>query len=171
MYLPPFAKQVGLTASPDSRKRHRDQIPLIGGIAIIVAFFFALALFPFGLSRFRIFLFCLGCLMIVGILDDHHDIPAAGRLFLQLLISGVLVIGDDVVVRSIGDIFGWFDGNEQGLGWLATPLTIIAITGIINAYNMIDGHDGVAASVFLLSACVVFGFSIAGSDYALQRCF
>jgi len=167
MYLPSFARQVGLTASPDARKRHLDQIPLIGGIAIIVAFFFAVSLFPFGLSRFRIFLLCLGCLMIVGLLDDHHDIPAAGRLILQVLISSILVIGDDVVVSSIGDIFGWFDGNEQGLGWLAVPLTIISITGIINAYNMIDGHDGVAVSVFLLSASVALVFLVVGGDYAL----
>jgi len=167
MYLPSMAKQVGLVASPDLRKRHQDQIPLIGGIAIVIAVFFSMSLLPFGLSRFRIFVLCLGLLLIVGVLDDHQDLPASARFLMHLLISSILVIGDEVVVRSIGDIFGWFDGNEQGLGLVAVPLTIVGITGVINAFNMIDGHDGVGVSVFLLSGTSLIGLSFMHGDYVV----
>jgi UDP-GlcNAc:undecaprenyl-phosphate GlcNAc-1-phosphate transferase len=61
----------------------------------------------------------------------------------------VLVLVDDKVVLFIGDIL--FSGRSQGLGILATPFTIIAIVGVINAFNMIDGHDGLTGGVTLIS--------------------
>ena len=162
-YLNPIAHQIGLVDQPDTRKRHSIPIPLIGGIAIIVSIMFALPLLPFGLGRFRLFLLGLGILAIVGVLDDHQDLSARVKFIFQLVVASMLVLGDELVVVSIGDIFSWNNGNELGLGPLAVPLSIFAVIGIINAFNMIDGHDGLASSLFLVSIIAVIILTITGS--------
>ena len=149
--LIPVARKIDLVDRPTARKAHSSNIPLIGGIAIFIAISFSLMLSPFGLNVYRFLIFGAGILMIVGVLDDHQDISAKAKFFVQIAVAAILVFVGDLVVVSIGDIFNWRDGNEQGLGWLAKPLTIIAIVGAINAFNMIDGHDGLGASVFLVT--------------------
>ena len=148
----PAARKIGLIDNPDERTQHGASIPVIGGISIFIAIALSLMLLPFGLGVHRFLLFSSGLLMIVGVLDDHRDISAKYKAVAQVFVAGILVFGGDVEVTKVGDIFHWRDGNEQGLNWLASPLTVIAVVGVINAFNFIDGHDGLAASMFLLTA-------------------
>jgi UDP-GlcNAc:undecaprenyl-phosphate GlcNAc-1-phosphate transferase len=65
----------------------------------------------------------------------------------------------------LGEVF--FIAKPYGLGWAAVPFSVIAVVGTINAFNMSDGHDGLAGS-FLL---IVFGAltilsALSGSNYA-----
>ena len=91
-------------------------------------------------------------LIVVGVLDDAQDISPGVKFLVQFGVATILVIWDGSIVANIGDIFSWNDGNSQGLGRLAYPLTIVAIVGVINAFNMVDGHDGVASAIFLITA-------------------
>ena len=159
MYLGPVAQKLQLIDRPVGRKTHKTLVPLIGGIAIVVGVFFALPFLPFGLSRFRIFVFCLGMLLFLGVVDDYCDLSAIGRILFQAIIISILVVGDGLIVHSIGDIFAWNDGNAQGLGLLAIPLTVLAVVGAINAFNMIDGHDGLAISIFLISLATIISLN------------
>ena len=160
--LVPVARKMGLVDKPTDRKIHEAEVPVVGGIAIFLAILFSLLLVPFGLDEYRIVIFGAGLLMVVGVLDDHQDISAKSKFVVQVFVAVMLVYGNDTFVTSIGDILNWQDGNQQGLSWLARPLTVIAIVGVINAFNMIDGHDGLAAGVFLLMTAtliVLCGFN------------
>lgn len=153
-YLIPIARDIGLVDRPDQRKRHEKEVPLIGGITILIGFYLSLFLVPFGLGPFRYLLFAIALLVVVGVLDDHQDIPPLIKFGIQI-VAAIILIADDTVVTAIGDVLNWQDGNLQGLGYLAKPLTIVAIVGLINAYNFIDGHDGLSASMLLLSLSAV----------------
>lgn len=148
-FLTPIAKKVGLVDRPNDRKRHDVSVPLIGGIAMGISFPLSMLLFPIGLESYRILFFCVGALLVVGVLDDHQDIPAWAKFVTQMVIATLLVFLDEKVVFFIGDIFD--TGISQGLNVFAPWLTVIAIVAIINAFNMIDGHDGLAALVTIIS--------------------
>jgi len=149
-YLSPIARQISLVDTPAGRKQHGFQAPLIGGLSIAIALAVALPLAPFGLSQYRYLFFGMGILVIAGVVDDHRDIGPKIKLLAQLIAAVVIVFVGGAEVDSIGDIFGWGDGNTQGLGPLAPLLTVMAVIGVINAINMIDGHDGLAAIVVIL---------------------
>jgi len=151
-HLASVGRRIGLVDRPDGRKRHDDSVPLVGGISIAIAVFLSAMLAPFGLSEFRYLFFCLGVLIVVGVLDDAQDISPGVKFLAQFGVATILVIWDGSIVANIGDIFSWNDGNRQGLGRLTYPLTIVAIVGVINAFNMVDGHDGVASTIFLITA-------------------
>ena len=134
-YLSPVARRIGLVDRPNTRKQHTNEVPLTGGIAIAVSLMLSLLLFDISLQPFRLLFFCLGVLMIVGVLDDHQDVPAFVKFAFQLFVAIVLVYLDERLVKFVGDIF--FTGVDQGLNYLAVPFSILAIIGVINAFNMI----------------------------------
>ena len=147
----PAGRKINLLDRPVGRKQHYDSVPLVGGIAICAAVFLSISLLPFSLAEYRILLFSTGLLLVMGVLDDHRDVSPLFKLSVQSIVAIVLVVFDGTLVPNIGDIFAWDDGNSQGLGWVAFPLSFLAIVGVINAVNMADGHDGVASTMFLIS--------------------
>ena len=155
----PAGRRLALLDKPVGRKQHAENIPLVGGLGISAAVFLSISLLPFGLSEFRILFFAAGLLLIVGVLDDHRDVSPGFKLFAQSLVAIVIVSVDGTVVHNIGDIFSWDDGNRLGLGVLAYPLSALAVVGVINAMNMIDGHDGLASGVFLLSIASILALA------------
>ena len=153
-FVAPIARNIGLVDRPNERKKHELAIPLIGGVGIAISFYLSLLLVPFGLGSYRYILFCMGVLFIVGVLDDHQDISAKIKFGVQIL-AAAIIVADGTVVTAVGDIFSWNGGNSLSLGPLAKPLTVVAIVGLVNAFNFIDGHDGLAGSLFGVSALVV----------------
>ena len=147
--LIPMARKVGLVDRPGRRKQHIGEIPLVGGIAIALSLALAILLFPESFSNFRILFFCIGLLMISGVLDDQREITAAKKLASQFTAALILTILGNSVVTSLGDILNI--DRTIGLSVLAIPFSSISIVGAINSFNMIDGHDGLAAVIATLS--------------------
>jgi UDP-GlcNAc:undecaprenyl-phosphate/decaprenyl-phosphate GlcNAc-1-phosphate transferase len=148
--LAPFARRHELVDQPSSRKQHKNFVPLIGGMSIFGALLIVLLLSSFPLGEFRVLFLALFILMTTGLLDDYNEIDAKKKFFLQVMVALILVLLDDVVIRSLGEIF--FYSKPYGLGFFAIPFSVIAIVGVINAINMSDGHDGLAGSYFVLTA-------------------
>lgn len=92
----------------------------------------------------------LGAVMVVviGVLDDRHQLSPRVRLLGQAGAALVLSLGGGVRLDSLGDLFGF---GPVDLGPLAVPFTVFAVVGVINAFNMIDGIDGLAAGLFLIA--------------------
>ena len=95
-------------------------------------------------------------LLAIGILDDLMDISAKIKLFLHAIVVTIF-IQNLVQITSLGGIFGNFDFELLSF---APVFTIIAIIGTINAVNMSDGIDGLAAanSVFVFFLIAVISY-------------
>ena len=150
LVLRPLAIKVSLTDTPTARKTHQGQIPLTGGISIFFATCLTSVIFYETLPLDTItLLVCAGLSLLLGAIDDKVDLRASKKLVLQTGIALTFIISTGHVVTSLGSPIGFLGPME--LGMLSIPFTVFAIVGLINAFNMIDGCDGLAASLVIIS--------------------
>ena len=157
--LHPFALKIGLIDSPGGRKLHRGNVPLIGGVAIYAVLWFA----AFWLPSFSETVFWLltsaGVLVLVGVLDDFNHVAAAPRLLAQAAAAVIMIYGTGLYLHSPIPGLGATDLVPE----IAIPITVLAIVGLVNAFNMIDGVDGLAGSITLVAILmIVLGQSLFG---------
>ena len=166
LVLRPVAVAVGLVDRPGGHKRHRGDIPVIGGIAIFGGVAIA-ALMTESLGQYGVMLLVTSAMLVgLGVVDDRFDLPASVRLMGHLTAAMLLVSGSGYQVSSLGDLFGV---GALSLGWLAWPFTVVACIALINAFNMLDGMDGLAGGVALVAFVGMLALSSGhgGSDAAL----
>ena len=150
LVLRPLAIKASFTDVPTARKTHHGKIPLTGGISIIFATCLTAVVFYETLPRDTIILLvCAGLSLLLGAVDDKFDLRASTKLTLQIAIALIFIISTGHVVTSLGSPIGILGPVE--LGVFATPFTVIAIVGLKNAFNMVDGCDGLAANLVILS--------------------
>lgn len=167
--LEPWAKRWGLVDHPQGRKQHEGSTPVSGGIAVFLAIVVTLALFDDMPRQVLAFLAAASLLMVLGILDDLHDLRWWWRIGLQIAAAMILVYGGRTEVEHIGPLLGV---KNTGLGWLSMPLTVIATVGLINAVNMIDGEDGLAGSLIvstmlMFAAAALYSGNVPNAERAL----
>jgi UDP-GlcNAc:undecaprenyl-phosphate GlcNAc-1-phosphate transferase len=153
--LPRLAVRIGLSDTPNSRKLHVGNVPLIGGIAMFCGFVFGAIMLPISLQEFRALLAAGGLLVFMGILDDFHELSARARLVGQLLAALLITVWGNVTINHVGDLLGM--GDLLVSGWLSYIITIFAIMSVINALNMLDGLDGLAGTISLVA---MLGFTL-----------
>ena len=142
--LRPIAERMNLVDLPNQRKQHVGAIPLIGGISVFVGVLLSV-LFTFPReTSLLFFLFCGVLIVILGAIDDAHDISPWLRLGIQALLTLCLCKVTGVALHDFGNILGL--GNIS-VRWGELVVTVIAVCGAINAYNMMDGIDGLAGSM------------------------
>ncbi|AJR09456.1 undecaprenyl-phosphate alpha-N-acetylglucosaminyl 1-phosphate transferase [Photobacterium gaetbulicola] len=148
------ALAVNLVDKPSARKHHLGSIPLVGGLAIYLTICLFLLNTPISNSDIPLFLLCSGMLVLTGALDDKFDISVKSRLLIQLIVTIVMFTLCNVQLATLGGILGW---GELTLSSSASFLiTFLAVAGAINAFNMVDGIDG------LLGGLAVITFSALG---------
>ncbi|HXD38860.1 MAG TPA: MraY family glycosyltransferase [Rhodanobacter sp.] len=149
LLLLPLSRRLGLVDHPDPfRKRHAFDTPLVGGLAIAVgmlAGWWCLGT-P---SKFEDAVVCTALmLVVVGVADDLFNLRVSVRVIAQLSAIAIVVISSGVYIHSLGILHG----HELTLGWLGIPFTVIAVIGLLNAFNLIDGMDGLAGCLTLVAA-------------------
>ena len=155
-----IALRFGFVDHPGGRKIHEQPTPTVGGIAMFVAVLLALTVDHSLHGRIVILLGCSAVLVALGILDDKHGLPVRLRLLIQALLATIVIVAAGGEVTHLGVEFG----RDIPLGILAVPFSAIAFVGGINAINMIDGADGMAGKMVLISMLgVVVIFYIAGA--------
>jgi len=148
--LRPLATKASFVDTPTTRKIHEGKIPLTGGISIFFATCLTLVIFYESLPLDSMTLLaCAGLSLLVGALDDKFDLQASKKLTLQIAIVSIFMMSTGHVVTSLGSPIG-FSGSVQ-LGVLSIPFTVFAIVGLQNTFNMIDGCDGLAASLVIVA--------------------
>lgn len=157
-----LAPNLGLLDTPNERKVHAGQIPLVGGLSAYLGCAVALFLFaPIGPELF-LFLLCSGVLVCVGVLDDAWDLPAMFRLGVQVSVGAVLVLGSGQYLADLGDLVGMGPvllGTTMGV-----LVSIAAVIGATNAFNMVDGIDGLLGSLSLVTLlALAYLFSASGA--------
>ncbi|PHM70977.1 UDP-N-acetylglucosamine--undecaprenyl-phosphate N-acetylglucosaminephosphotransferase [Xenorhabdus sp. KJ12.1] len=144
------AKKVGLVDKPNYRKRHHGLIPLVGGISVFVSVCFAFVITKEFIPHKWLYLFCAGILVFIGALDDRFDISVKIRATIQALVGISMMYFADLRLESLGNTFGpW----EMTLGPFSYVVTLFAVWAAINAFNMVDGIDGLLGGL----SCVSFG--------------
>ena len=151
-----IAPALGLTDKPSARKRHRGEVPIVGGIAIFIAL--AIAGFLWGDAHqtlitvngndaLWVFMSCGAFLVLTGAIDDRFHVGVFMRVLSEVLVAIAVIELLDLRVAYLGDLFGF--GLVKINPVLAYPFTVIAIFGIVNAFNMLDGMDGLLGSLVI----------------------
>ncbi|HSU28314.1 MAG TPA: MraY family glycosyltransferase [Chitinophagaceae bacterium] len=169
LIIPPIisiVKKLGLFDHPGDHKIHSTPIPTLGGIAIIAGMMSALFMwFPFSSDGIQFsFFFSVGALLVVGILDDLRGLTARHKFVVQCGLAAVIALTGTRIISFEG-LFGI---NELPL-FAQYSITMLAIVGITNAFNLIDGIDGLAGGLGFMSLAVLGTYlSITGDmSYAL----
>lgn len=148
--LTPVAKQLRLLDEPSARKKHSSPVPMVGGISICLTVLAALSVIdaPEKLA----YLSKVGSvLVLVGLLDDVFVLGIKSRLFAQVLATLLMLLGMELWVTSVG--IEWF--GIDSLGFFGPVLTIIAVVGMTNAFNLVDGIDGLAAGHAIIGVVLI----------------
>ncbi|KPV43884.1 MraY family glycosyltransferase [Alicyclobacillus ferrooxydans] len=151
---------------PNSRKVHKEPLPLLGGMAILAGFVISSAIF----SAIRhpipsVYYGILGGTLVlysVGMVDDFYktrrkDFSAGIRIIAQT-VAAILVIWTGGTVHTLTVPFGGghYISLPHELAWV---LTVVWIVGVINVFNFLDGLDGLAAGVGTISALTLVVFA------------
>ncbi|WP_226996473.1 UDP-N-acetylglucosamine--undecaprenyl-phosphate N-acetylglucosaminephosphotransferase [Thalassotalea crassostreae] len=142
--IKPVAIEYGLVDSPSARKKHSGEIPLIGGISIFLAVLAATSIWMPNTQELRLYLIASAMMVFIGAVDDKYDISVGVRLVGQLIVASLMIYGVGAYIHDLGHIFAL--GNVD-LGWFGIPFTYFAIIVAINAFNMVDGIDGLVGSL------------------------
>ncbi len=151
----------------EDRKQHKESTPSMGGIMIFAATVFATFIcFPEDYLGFLKYLMpAIIIMFFVGIKDDIVGTSAAKKLMAHLIVAFIMVLMAEVKITSL---YGLFDIRELP-EWASISISVFTFIVVINAFNLIDGVDGLAGGVGFISA-TAFGvwFLIAGCyDYAV----
>ena len=156
--------RLGMVDIPRGRHEHAKPTPLGGGIAIVIAFFAVGFLFAFEyrseypavLQMLANFAPPAAVIVFTGLLDDRYELSSWVKLFAQI-VAGVLIYYLD------GGFHTMF--NFSLPVYIGLPLTVCWVIGVINAFNLIDGLDGLAAGLACVASVTltVWGMFLVGN--------
>lgn len=150
-----ISRRKNLMDEPGIRSSHLRKIPNLGGIAIFYSIGICASIFAYELFDLYKFLFAsLIILLYVGVMDDIVVMRAYKKLVAQIIVSALIVIGSDIRIRSLFGVFGIYE-----LGYFVSVVfSIVTFIILINAFNLIDGIDGLAGGYSLICSAL-FGIS------------
>jgi len=150
-----FSHKLNLFDAPEFRKVHSEPTPRIGGLGIFTSFFATvLMLNPLPMAKKYLFLALLS--FFIGFSDDLKTITYRIRLLLMFLVSVLFLVIFRSPIISIGFALPF---------WFGCLFTVFCITGFVNAFNIIDGLNGLSSGIALISTFSLFYISISvGTD-------
>jgi UDP-GlcNAc:undecaprenyl-phosphate GlcNAc-1-phosphate transferase len=170
------AMRMGAVDRPNDRKVHAHPTPTLGGLAMAVGILGAGAI-AFFMPEFRekfvdsseLLGIGAGALVIffLGAVDDLHDLPAPVKLAGQIFASGIVFLSG-VQMRFLllpgGDVLALSDD-------VSVLLTITWLVAMINAINLVDGLDGLAAGIVAIAAAsfFVYTFNLEGGGFIVSQ--
>jgi UDP-GlcNAc:undecaprenyl-phosphate GlcNAc-1-phosphate transferase len=159
-------RSYGVVDEPDThRKIHRYPIPRVGGIAIALAYVAA-----FVIARFRTGIFGeqlalvwkvlpAACIIFtVGVIDDLWGLKAWQKLIGQVIAAGVACWYGVLVIDVVG---------LHVRAWWTIPVTMVWLLACTNAFNLVDGMDGLAAGVGMFATLTMFVAALMQHNVAL----
>lgn len=154
-------RRLGAVDKPDPRRVNRVPVPRGGGLAVVAAFFGALgvawAMWPglFATTPFAPALpwFAGAAVLLVGtgFLDDRFGLPPLAKLLAQIAAALVLCWGGARLVPPAA----W--GAWVLSPWVYVPLTVVWYVGVVNAFNLIDGLDGLSSGLAIIATIGMIG--------------
>ena len=149
VYLVPKVKRIvyskRLMDEPNNRSSHSKSIPSLGGIAFFIIFIFGLY-FNDQFDEFNVAMSILPGITLMfffGLKDDLVSLSARVKFSGQILACLFVLFHYKFEIESFQGFFGIYNIPI----WVSIPLALLIMLTIINAYNLVDGIDGLAASM------------------------
>lgn len=164
-----FSRKFKLIDYPHERGIHKKEIPLAGGLSFAIPILILQILLYFNYKLFgfekaiglQILKLAIGSffILILGYLDDKRKFTARYKLVFQIIIIiAMYFMGFRMTLLT--NPFG----EGINLGLLSFPMTIVWFIFVINAFNLIDGIDGLAAGIVVITTAVLSAVSIVFSN-------
>jgi UDP-N-acetylmuramyl pentapeptide phosphotransferase/UDP-N-acetylglucosamine-1-phosphate transferase len=156
-------KKARLGDAPGGRKIHKKFTPSMGGIAFVTATYVALAIWgwQYPLPDIRFLLGAIALMFFVGLRDDMVELKAKHKIMGQLVAVLLVVVAGDIRIKE----FHGFLGIDQLPLLVSYGFSAFVLLALTNAFNLIDGLDGLAGSIALVSLSLLgIWFSIHGLD-------
>lgn len=159
----------------EDRKIHKRAIPTIGGIIIYAATLFSFSLWYNiddlheydqiyeSVKEFKILVATSLVLFFVGLKDDIIGTSPVKKLFANILVGLILVLIGDIRITGLHGVFG----VEEIPQWGSIFLSLFTYIVVVNAMNLIDGIDGLAAGVGFIASSVFGTWFIFANEYTL----
>ena len=159
------AKMKRLVDEPsEDRKHHRASVPTIGGIILFAACIFSYALwFPwdnigyFGsphqfsesVKEFKFLIAAAILIFFIGVKDDIIGVAPVKKLVGHIVVGFILVMMADIRITGLHGVFGVGEIPY----YASVLLSVFTYVVIVNAFNLIDGSDGLAAGIGFVASC------------------
>ncbi len=146
-----IANRFNIYDTPSHIKKHNRNITFLGGVALIVAFIIPISLFlPEEIQKpkyLTAYIILITIIFLHGIGDDFFNYSPKKKFFIQTALCSLLIYKT-----------GFYLPVETMFAKLALPesvsfiVTLVSAIGMVNAYNLIDGSGGLAASISLIAS-------------------
>lgn len=146
--LRPLAFAIDLIDRPGGRKLHKGEVPLVGGLGMLLGMVLGMGLLPQPDWANGTFLAACTLLVTAGLIDDKVTLSPWTRLAVQITATMVLIFGAGAEIATLGTMFGtpiWLEGVS------VYAVTAFSVMCAINAANMLDGMDGLAGAISLVA--------------------
>ena len=142
--------KLGYTDTPDARSSHQNTVPTFGGIAFYISLILTLFMLQKEYDNAIIItlLVSISILFFTGFKDDLRNSSPKAKLFGQLLAVSLLMLHSEFYISSLHG----FLGIHEMPPIIGIPFSVFLFISIINAYNLIDGIDGLASMVGIVAA-------------------
>ena len=167
-----FAKKRNWVAVPDERKVHTVATPDVGGIAMFAGVVVALGL-AWQMDRFsplfrgnsepRGILLAALLILVIGVIDDVRELSAPARVLATVGAAMILVQSGVTMFYFRIPFFGVIQLSSD---WVPI-VTVVWLLGMVQAINLIDGLDGLAAGIVAIGSTAFFIYSFHLSDLGL----
>lgn len=159
-----YSEKFGLVDLPNERSMHKKVTPRGAGIAFVLSVFLVLLLLDFEHFKTYYYIYlAIAIVFVAGAWDDLKSISPKIK-FIFMFLSSLLLYVNDFAIYSLGTYFGY----EVLLPvWFVFPFTFFAIAGYTNALNLMDGLDGLAASISIVIFVTFLAIGIEHGDELL----
>ncbi len=144
-----LAVVLGVLDLPESRKMQSRAVPRMGGLAMVLAMICTILLCVRMEQPVIAFLLGAGIVSFVGLMDDRFSISPRLKFAGQILAALTFVLASGLTLQSFGDLFGF---GEIRTSVLAPVVTVFCMVGVMNAFNLSDGLDGLAGGMGFMAA-------------------
>ena len=157
----------------EDRKIHKGSVPTIGGIIIYAGTLFAYSLWYNiddmryneniyeSVTEFKLIVATSLILFFVGVKDDIIGTAPVKKLFAHIVVALILVLMGNIRIASLDGIFGVYDIPY----WGSVFISIFTYVVVVNSINLIDGIDGLAAGVGLITSTAFGVWFIYANDF------
>ncbi len=154
-----LAEKWGFIVKPHERGINQKAVPVGGGLSFTLAALIGQLILIFYFHDYTTRLLGLiisgGLIATLGLMDDKKQFTANYKLFFQIIII-IFIYITGFRIEILTNPFG----EAITLGILSFPVTLIWFLFIINAFNLIDGMDGLATGISIIAALVLFAVAV-----------